>query len=292
MEHLAGRDDLGDRMKGYERIETERRLDPALPIYARIDGRGFSRFTRDMRRPFDERFSEVMVATTRHLVSHTNARIGYTQSDEISLVWALDEDAPGQAFFDAKVQKLASILGGLATACFNTTLVLHQDREFAARHAKMPHFDARVFNLPDRSEAVNALIWRELDARRNAVSMAAHAHFAHGDLQGVSRDGMLEMLAGTGVDFADYPSAFRVGTYLRRVAVQRCLTPEERAAIPEAHRPAADAVVVRSEVATLAAPSLLEVANRLEVVFDGAVPEPRRLVSHDRGSDMESMSPP
>jgi hypothetical protein len=31
-------DDFGDRMKGYEEVETSRCLDPTLPFCARIDG--------------------------------------------------------------------------------------------------------------------------------------------------------------------------------------------------------------------------------------------------------------
>jgi tRNA(His) 5'-end guanylyltransferase len=50
-------DDLGDCMKAYEAVETARTLDPALPIYARIDGRSFSTFTPSMRRPFDPRMA-------------------------------------------------------------------------------------------------------------------------------------------------------------------------------------------------------------------------------------------
>src|SRR5262245_17342108 len=58
--HRAG-DDLGDRLKAYELAETGRVLDPQLPIYARIDGRSFSTFTRSMRRPFDSRMAAAMI---------------------------------------------------------------------------------------------------------------------------------------------------------------------------------------------------------------------------------------
>ena len=66
-------DDLGDRMKRYEAQETARRLLPELPIYARIDGHGFSRFTRGMNRPYDDRMSWAMVSATRVLVERTHA---------------------------------------------------------------------------------------------------------------------------------------------------------------------------------------------------------------------------
>lgn len=69
---------------------SEFKLDVRLPIYARIDGRAFSRFTRGMQRPFDRNLSTAMIATAAGLIERTQARIGYTQSDEISLVFLAD----------------------------------------------------------------------------------------------------------------------------------------------------------------------------------------------------------
>ena len=84
------KDNLGDRMKGYESMESGRRCMSLLPILARIDRKNFSRFTRNMDRPYDIRLSQRMIETTKHLVKESNARIGYTQSDEISLLFYSD----------------------------------------------------------------------------------------------------------------------------------------------------------------------------------------------------------
>ena len=75
------RDAMGDRMKLYESAEAGRRLMPLLPAVARLDGKGFSGFTRGLARPFDVRLSNLMVETTTFLVEETNAVCGYTQSD-------------------------------------------------------------------------------------------------------------------------------------------------------------------------------------------------------------------
>lgn len=83
--------DLGDRMKAYENVETGRRFTPLLPVYARIDGRSFHAFTHGMDRPFDDKLISVMRETTRRLVEETDALVGYTQSDEISLLWYRDD---------------------------------------------------------------------------------------------------------------------------------------------------------------------------------------------------------
>jgi tRNA(His) guanylyltransferase len=266
-------DEFGNRMKEYEAAETARRLDTRLPVYARIDGRGFSKFTKGLARPFDMRMTRAMVETTKYLVNTTNAKIGYTQSDEISLVWWLDgTNALEQMFFDGKVQKLVSVLAGMATARF-TREVLSSDADFAAYAEKLPHFDARVFTLPSLDEASNAFLWRAQDARRNAISMVAHDLFAHKELQGVGQQEMLRMIAEQGVAFDDFPRAFRHGTFLRRELREVPLTEAELAAIPQRHQPQPGRGVIRSVITEIDMPAFSEVTNRPSVVFYGADPE-------------------
>lgn len=266
------KDDLGDRMKGYESLETGRRLDQSKPIYARIDGRGFSKFTRGMRRPFDNRMSEAMHAATIRLVADTRARLGYTQSDEISLIWDGRETEHGQQMlFDGKVQKLVSILSGIATAAFTRAILDSEYEGFRAYAERTPHFDCRVFNLPSREEGANAFLWRELDATRNAVSMTAQDLFSHNQLQGIGTRTMQVMIHNRGVDFNRMPAYFTRGAYFRRVTEERWLSDEELARIPVDHRPPGP--VLRSLVRQVDMPPLLEVQNRVGVVFDGEEPQ-------------------
>jgi hypothetical protein len=81
---------LGDRMKWYEKRYSHVVM-PMIPVMARIDGRSFSKFTAGLARPYDERMSRLMIDTTKFLVEQTNARCGYTQSDEITLVWLAED---------------------------------------------------------------------------------------------------------------------------------------------------------------------------------------------------------
>jgi tRNA(His) guanylyltransferase len=209
-----------------------------------------------------------MVETTRYLVEATHARIGYTQSDEISLVWLVEDKS--EPLFGGKVQKTVSLLAGMATAAFTRAILTgpHADRA-----DRLPHFDARAFILPNKAEACNALLWRELDATKNAVTMAASAYYSHKALQGKNSAEKQEMLFAKGVNFNDYPAFFKRGTFLRRVTRERTLTADELAAIPEAHRPDAGATFLRSSVETVEMPRFGSVTNREAVVFDGAEPE-------------------
>lgn len=255
------KDNLGDRMKSYEAVETCRALDPRLPIYARIDGRSFSRFTRGMERPFDRSMSMAMVETMKYLVGNTHARIGYTQSDEISLVWLAEGDG-ATILFSGKVLKLASVLASMAAAKFASVCPEGYSH-------RLPHFDCRVFQLPSKEEAANAILWRALDTRKNAISMAAESVFSSKQLHGLGQADRLEKLAAAGIDFEAYPGFFKDGTYARRKTVERFLTEGELRGIPDKHHPLGP--VVRTEIETMDTIRMLNVANRVEFIFDGAV---------------------
>lgn len=271
-------DEFGDRMKAYEAVETSRTFERYLPIYARIDGRSFSRLTRSMRRPFDPRMAAAMVGTTKALVKETHARIGYTQSDEISLAWLCDKP-DAEPLFGGKVQKLTSVLASFSAAAFQQELLAHFGE--TAGHplaSELPHFDCRVFQLPNTVEATNAFLWRAMDARKNSVSMAARAHFSAKALFGKDQRDMRAMMLGAGTDFETaYPPYFKWGTWVRRVTVDRAMTAEELSRIPEKHRPAPDKLITRSEVRTIEMPEFHKVANRVEVIFDGADPVVKEL---------------
>jgi tRNA(His) guanylyltransferase len=268
------KDDLGDRVKSYEERETSRRFLPMLPVCARIDGRSFSAFTRDMERPYDENMSQVMRRTTATLVEETHARIGYTQSDEISLCW-LSEASNQGIFFNHKITKMTSVLAGLATAAFSDALLRGPLAPMiypSADTPRLPHFDCRVFQVPSKTEAANVFLWRERDATKNAVSMAARYYYSHKELNGKTCPEMQEMLFAKGVNFNDYPPFFKRGTFVRRVPVERQLTPTEYLRIPAKHRPHPTTPVIRTETRYLSMPSFGKVLNRVGVIFDSEEP--------------------
>ncbi|MFO7567564.1 MAG: tRNA(His) guanylyltransferase Thg1 family protein [Enhygromyxa sp.] len=261
---------LGDRMKVYERAEAGRRCLPLLPICARIDGKRFSRFTVGLERPYDERLSRLMIEVTKELVEHSHARIGYTQSDEISLL--LHADSFGsQVFLDGRVQKLTSILASMATAHFNALL----PRRIPEKAGKLALFDCRVWTLPSREEAANVFLWREQDATKNSISMAARAHYSHRELDHKNAAEMQEMLFQKGVNWNDYPAFFKRGTVVRRQVVRRAFTAEELDSLPPMHaaRKDPELMIERSELRELELPPLGKLRNRVAVLFEGAEPE-------------------
>src|SRR5438874_7787228 len=90
-------DDLDLRMRVYETAHDLCVL-PGLHMVARLDGRSFTRLTKEVHQfeaPFDERFRDMMLATAEHLMTGCGFDVtyGYAQSDEISLLFAADENA-------------------------------------------------------------------------------------------------------------------------------------------------------------------------------------------------------
>lgn len=203
-------DDLDAKMRVFETAHDLCVL-PGLHMVARLDGRGFTRLTKDVHRfnaPFDELFRDLMLATTEHLMTGCGFEVvyGYTQSDEISLLFAATENG-----FGRKLRKLNSVLAGEASAKF--TLLL----------GAMAAFDCRVSQLPSADLVVDYFRWRAEDAHRNALN--AHCYWmlrkqgrtagqATTDLQGQSVAAKNELLFRNGVNFNDLPAWQKRGSGL------------------------------------------------------------------------------
>lgn len=264
---MSDKDPFGDRMKIYEKVEAGRRLIPLLPIMARIDGRKFSRFTKGLKRPYDQGMSSLMIATTKWLVEETNASMGYTQSDEISLTWYTD-NFDTQLFFDGKIQKMTSLLASMATVKFNKLIPDFLSPEYAE---KLPAFDARVWNVPNLVEGSNVFLWRENDATKNSISMAARSYYSHKDLMNKSGSEMQEMLFQKGVNWNDYPTFFKRGSFIQRRSVKRPFSPEEILNLPPLHeaRRNNQFMVERRQIQEIEMPPFVKVKNRPQVIYFG-----------------------
>lgn len=154
-------DDLDLKMRLYETAHDLCVL-PGIYMVARVDGRNFTQLTKVIHKfeaPFDERFRDLMVATTNHLMN-CGFRVvyGYTQSDEISLLFHRDEAA-----FDRKLRKFDSILAGEASAKFSILL------------GAQACFDCRISQLTSAALVVDYFRWRNEDAHRNALN--AHCYW-------------------------------------------------------------------------------------------------------------------
>jgi len=256
--------DLGDRMKKYEKIEAGRIFIPRVPIVVRLDGKCFSSYTRDFEKPYDIRMINLMRAVTEYLIEQTNARVGYTCSDEISLI--LYTTGLSEPIFGGKVHKITSVLASMCSAKFNQLAPNHD-----IDNSVLALFDCRAWNVPNTTEAVNAILWRELDCTKNSISSLARWYFSHKELQNLNTTQMQEKLfQERDVNWNDQPMFFKRGVYLQRKKFTRKITPEEIKMIPEKHRTTDE--VTRHETRRLHMPPLTKVTNRVDVLIDGAEP--------------------
>lgn len=243
---MSDKTTIGDRMKAYEEPSTSRRAFKGQPLVARLDGKSFHTFTKGLKRPYDQRLSDLMIETMRELVDRFNATVGYVQSDEITLVWLTATDSTVELPFSGRFQKLESLLAGFCSAFFTKRLTEYLPEK---AHA-IPYFDCRAFVVPSIQEAYHAVLWRQQDCTKNAISMAAQSMFSHKYLQCRNGPEMQELMwKEKGVNFNDYPAFFKRGTFARRVKEERMLTEEQLAKIPEDRRPTGP--VTRSFVDTV-----------------------------------------
>ena len=255
---------LGDRHKAYEsRVETT--LMQGCPIVVRLDGRAFHTFAHGLQRPYDIRLSQAMIDTTKHLVTATNANIGYCQSDEISLAFINDIEKP--FMFSGRVQKIVSVLAAIASVKFNNII----SQTIPEKAHMMPVFDARVWQYPSLDLACETFLWRETDATRNSLTMAAHSVYSHSELHKAGFKQKHDMLHAKGINWNDYPVFFKRGTYVGKRKVMKKLSEQELMRIPEKFREP-DKWFERSVVCDLGLPEYTKIDNIKQVFFYGEDP--------------------
>jgi tRNA(His) guanylyltransferase len=235
-------DEFGDRMKAYEKAFTSAHISIDQILCVRIDGKGFSKFTKGFKKPFDDRLSNVMVHTMKKLVEDTHANIGYTQSDEISLIYTPGEKA-SEYIFAGKVSKINSILASMATVHFNYKLDTHV---IIDKHA---FFDCRAWAVPNLAEASNVLLWRVQDARKNSISSLFRWTAGHSKMHGLSGEEMKFLLKSNyATDWDELPNKYKYGTYAKPVTIESYLTHDELMRIPEHARPKTEVLVKRNKI--------------------------------------------
>lgn len=233
------KDSLGNRMKKYEYI-TRTHLVPRMPVIIRIDGRAFHTFTKGFMKPFDQIFVKTMQDTMKFLCENIQGCVlGYTQSDEITLVLVDYQRLDSDAWFDGNIQKITSISASMATLAFNRCFasnmrhmgirvedinfykhddesVEEAEKRYFAKLSKAANFgamfDSRVFNIP-KEEVANCLLWRQNDATRNSVESVGQAYFSSRELHKKTCNMIQDMLmTQKGINWNDYPTTLKRGS--------------------------------------------------------------------------------
>ena len=230
---------LAVRMKEFYENVPKTNLMRRTPVVIRIDGKAFHSFTKEFKRPFDEVLIKTMQETTKYLCENIQGCVlGYTQSDEISLVLVDYQRFETSAWFDYEIQKMCSIAASMATMAFNKyfeknvenfvqdcatdyetqglcgegTVEYELCKTYQKAAEKGAMFDARCFNIP-KEEVTNLIYWRQLDATRNSIQMVGQANFSHKELQNKTCNMIQDMLhEQKGINWNDYPTVCKRGS--------------------------------------------------------------------------------
>ena len=224
-------DNLGDRMKEYE-LRDRSYLQRRAYTVIRVDGKAFHTYTKGLDKPFDVGLVGDMANTTKYLCENIQGcKVGYTQSDEISLVLTDFDKIGTDAFFGGQVQKVCSVVASMATARFNQLRLLRAafDDEFAPNPTQVINvdelpqlavFDARCFSVSSQDEAINYLRWRQQDAVKNSISMVAQSLYSHKELHKKNGSEKQEMIFQKGQNWNNYPESQKRGSTIVKTYVK------------------------------------------------------------------------
>lgn len=236
---MIDKTDLAKRMKTYEAV-SKTTLVRRMPVIVRIDGKSFHSFTRGFDKPFDGVLMDAMKGTMKYLCQNIQGCVlGYTQSDEITLVLIDYKKLNSSAWFDNEVQKICSISASMATMAFDKAFEaavqnfgydccsgslgdeVDAGREddydrylnvYCKALQRGAMFDARCFNVP-KEDVCNNIYWRQLDATRNSIQMVGQANFSHKQLQNKSCAQIQEMLfTEKGINWNDFSTDKKRGS--------------------------------------------------------------------------------
>ncbi len=198
---MSAQIDLETRMKTFYEQIPKTKLMRRRPVAIRIDGKAFRTFTKGFEKPFDDILIDSMQKTMKYLCENIQGCVlGYSQSDEITLILIDYQKLESSTWFEYEVQKIASVSASMATMAFNkyfrenvidfkemmrysTCYNLLQDQlsVYISAVKKGAMFDARCFSIP-KEEVTNLIYWRQLDAIRNSIQMVGRVNFSQKEL--------------------------------------------------------------------------------------------------------------
>lgn len=208
------KNDMEKRFKENYEMRSRQYLYRRTPVIIRLDGKAFHTFTKDLKKPFDNILMASMQDTMKYLCENIQGCVlGYTQSDEISLLLVDYQDLDSCAWFDYRLDKIVSVSASMATFAFNRSFSKRveewtenfyeawnrsKDEEkycdiINARVESGALFDARAFNLP-KEEVTNYFFSRQNDATRNSIQMVGQCYFTQKELHKKNTNDIQDML--------------------------------------------------------------------------------------------------
>lgn len=214
-------DKLGEYQKRFEAIKSDI-LMPRIPIIARLDGKAFHTFTKNLKKPFDLDLQACMKETLVTLCEKYQVDLGYSQSDEITLVWYNTDE--NRMIFDGRRDKYMSLLASTCSVAFYKAVLKYLPH----KADDLPQFDCRVFQVPSKNDVFSNVLWRWLDARKNSVSMLASSVFTPKELLNKSTKERKKMLLEKGIDWNSYSDDCKFGYFCKKISYYKSVVIDDK----------------------------------------------------------------
>jgi len=163
-----------------------------------------------------------MLNTTKDLVFEFTADCGFTCSDEITLVFTAKltkKGNPRELPNHGRVVKMGTLFAGYASTSFYKNLmeeVKDDEKMINYVNKSVPHFDARIFNVPNMKEILMNIKWRHnFDCRRNSISSLAAKYFNYKETTSLNSYQKIEKMKEKGILWENEPIWFRHGMFVK-----------------------------------------------------------------------------
>lgn len=217
---------LAERQESYK-SSCDYELIKKLPIIIQLDGRNFSKITKNLQKPYSHDLSRVMQEAMLYtLVDIQGCIFGFTIADEVSFILRNDQTFDTEPWLNNKIQQLSSAVASAFTLAFyKIAFALDLESELLGD----PIFKAHSWAVPNISEAANYLIYRQQEGYKSALRLACHHEMSKEmgskqafDLtQGKSIEEKINLLLKyTGINFEEfYSNQFYHGISAYRVPI-------------------------------------------------------------------------
>lgn len=227
LRHELSRANVEEKYKRMKSLESVHKIMGQRPIFVRLDGCNFSSFTKTFCKPFDVNIHKALVMASTDVMGVYNPKTAYICSDEVTFIFqekrAMDkEQLPFQILHGGRIQKITSIFASMLSVRFFHhlhKLLINDNQQQKAIDLinDIPHFDARVVQLPNDEEAYINIEWRQMDCIRNSKNLLARTYYSHTQTQKQSANKLMEGLQREkGIAWADFPSEYKYGTFIKR----------------------------------------------------------------------------
>lgn len=202
---------MNSKFQYVQQFEQEWKLLQNTYLIIRIDGKGFSKFTKNhnFEKPNDTQGLEAMNQAAAYCMQEFDIKLAYGQSDEYSFMFE-----PSSNPYQRRSQKLVSLLSSAFTSKYSLSGIWKYP----------PVFDARVVMYPLKTQMQDYFRWRQVDCHINNLYNTCFWNLVK---SGIPNKQASSLLTGTtasdkneilfskfNINYNNEPEAFKKGTVL------------------------------------------------------------------------------